>query len=133
MAIIGVITLVSAPTLIGYWRAATAKAAAEELAAGLNRGRHLAIMRNENVCVEVVGSQYRYRLGGCAGPIWVGAETDPNGLVTLANNVTLATNANPVFTRLGAAATGANLTVTNPQGNITRTVIVTGSGRVQIQ
>lgn len=133
LAVIGVVALVSAPTLFSYWRAATAKAAAEELAAGLNRGRQLAVMQNQNVCVEVVGIRYRYRLGGCTGAVWTGPETDANGLMSLANNVTLATDANPVFSNMGAAAPGATMTVTNLEGDVTLTVAVSGSGRVQIQ
>jgi len=135
IAIVAVMAVVSLPTLIGYMRAAGAKATAEELAAGINRGRQLAISQNQTVCVEVVGNQYRYRLSTCGGAIWSGPGTDANGFLTLANNLTLATNANPVFSNLGAATTAANLTVTTnyPSGNITRTVVVSASGRVQIQ
>jgi prepilin-type N-terminal cleavage/methylation domain-containing protein len=135
IAIVGVMVLVSLPTLIGYMRAATAKAAAEELAAGINRGRQLAISQNQLVCVQILGNQYRYLLGGCAGPIWLGPGSGAGGFFTLANNITLATNTNPVFSNLGAAPTAANLTVTTnyPSGNITRTVVVAASGRVQIQ
>ena len=39
MAIIGLVTFVAMPSFITYRRAATTKAAAQELAAGLNRGR----------------------------------------------------------------------------------------------
>ena len=133
MAIISIVTVAAVPSLITYQRAATAKAAAEELAAGLNRGRHLAIARNQSVCVEVVGIQYRYRVGGCGGAIWTGPGATANGFFTLANNVTIATNANPVFDFVGAAAPGATFTVTNPQGGTPRSVAVSGSGRVQIQ
>jgi prepilin-type N-terminal cleavage/methylation domain-containing protein len=131
MAIISVVTVTATPFLITYWRAATAKAAAQELAAGLNRGRHLAIAQNQSVCVEVVGIQYRYRIGGCGGVIWIGPGAGANGFFTLANNVTLATNANPVFDYLGAAG-GAALTVTNPLGGATLNVVVSVSGRVRI-
>ena len=80
----------------------------------------------------MVGIQYRYRIGGCGGVIWIGPGAGPNGFFTLANNVTLATNANPVFDYLGAGV-GATLTVTNPQGGATRNVVISVSGRVQIQ
>ena len=133
MAILGVVAATSTPWLITYWRSATLRAAAEELAAGLNRGRQLAISQNQSVCIEVVGGQYRYRLNGCGGTISTGPGTDANGFYRLANNVTLGTPANnPVFTYLGAA-TGATLTVTKSQGGATRNVVVSVSGRVQIQ
>ena len=136
LVVLGIISLTAAttaPWLITYWRSATAKAAAQELAAGLNRARHLAIARNQSVCVEVVGIQYRYRVGGCGGAIWTGPGATAIGFFTLANNVTIATNANPVFDYLGGAAPGATFTVTNPLGGTTRSVAVSGSGRVQIQ
>jgi prepilin-type N-terminal cleavage/methylation domain-containing protein len=131
MAIIGLVAAASTPWLITYWRSATLKAAAEELAAGLNRGRQLAISQNQSVCIEVVGTRYRYRLNGCGGTIWTGPGTDANGLYGLANNVTLAANANPVFDYLGAA-TGATLTVTNPPDATILKVVVSVSGRVRI-
>ena len=135
VVVLGIISLTvatTAPWLITYWRNATAKAAAQELAAGLNRGRHLAIAQNQSVCVQVVGIQYRYRIGGCGGAIWTGSGATANGFFTLANSVTIATNANPVFDYLGAAAPAATFTVTNPQGGTPRSVVVAVSGRVQI-
>lgn len=135
MAILGIIALLSIPSLISYWRAATVKAAAEELAAGLNRGRQLAVSRNQSVCAEVVGNQYRYRINGCAGAIWTGPGSDTNGLFTLANNVTLSVNPapGPAFDYLGAATPGATFTVTDLQSGLARNVVVSVSGRVQIQ
>ncbi len=137
MAIITIVTAGSAPFLISYWRAATLKAGAEELAAGLNQARQLAIARNRNVCVVVVSSRYRYCLDGCAcdpaDTIWKGAGTDANGFFWLQNGVALVTNANPVFTYLGAAAPAATFTVTNPQGSANLSVVVSASGRIQVQ
>lgn len=132
LAIVGLIALVSLPTLLSYGQAAAVKAGAEELVGALHRGRSLAITRNQNVCVEVAnGNQYRYWLGTClGGAVWNGLGADPNGFFTVANNVTLATDANPVFNRLGAASTAATLTVTDA-GGLTRTVIVAASGQVR--
>lgn len=132
VAILGLVAAASTPWLISYWRSATTKAAAQELAAALNRGRQLAIAQNQGVCVEVVGGQYRYRLNGCGGPIWTGVGTTANGFFTLANNVTVTANANPVFNYLGAAVPAATFTVANPAGGPARTVVVSASGRVQI-
>lgn len=131
MAIVSVLTVVSIPSLISYWRASTVKAAAEELVAGLHSARYLAIARNRTVCVELAGgNQYRFWLGSCgAGTVWTGPGTATNGFFTLANDVTVTTTANPVFDRLGAAPTVATFTITNALG-VTRSVVVTASGRV---
>jgi type II secretion system protein H len=133
MAIIGLMAAATTPWLVTYWRSATLRAAAEELAAGLNRGRQLAISQSQRVCVEVAGNRYRFRLPSCGGAPWTGPGTDLTGFFSMANNVGLTTNANPVFDYLGAANPGATLTVTNPQGGATRNVVVSVSGRVQIQ
>lgn len=133
MAITAIITIVAMPSLLTYWRSATTRAAAQELAAGLNRARQLAISQNQSICVEVGGAQYRYRIGGCAGAIWAGSGAKATGYFALANNVTVTSNANPVFDYLGAATPAATFTVTNPVGGGTRTVAVSASGRVQIQ
>lgn len=133
MAIIGAVGATTVPWMITYWRAATTKAAAQELASGLNSARQLALAKARSVCVEIVGGAYRFRVGGCASAeIWTGPGTDPNGFVRLANNATLTTNANPVFTYLGAAVPAATMTVTNPQGGGTLRVVISGSGRVEI-
>ena len=120
------------PWMITYWRAATTKAAAQELASGLNSARQLALAQARSVCVEVAGGAYRFRVGGCGSPALLGPGTDPTGLVRLTNNATLTTNANPVFTYLGAAVPAATMTVTNPQGGGTLRVVVSASGRIQI-
>jgi MSHA pilin protein MshC len=133
LAIAGIVAATSVPWMITYWRSATLRAAAEELATGLNRARQLAISQNRSVCVEVTGGQYRLRVGGCTAAVWTGLGTGTNGFFTLTNRATVAANANPVFDYLGAAVPAATLTVTNPQGEATRNVVVSASGRVQIQ
>ena len=133
MAIVGILAAASVPWMITYWRSATLKAGAEELAAGLNRGRQLAISQSRNVCVEVVDNRYRYRLNDCAGTIWMAPGNDVDGYYGMANKLGVTTNQNPIFGYLGAANPGATFTVTNPQGGATRNVVVSASGRVQIQ
>jgi type II secretion system protein H len=137
IAIIGLLAATSVPWMITYWRSATLKAGAEELAAGLNRARQLAISQAQRVCVEVVNNRYRYRVtpaGGnaCTAAPWREAGNDAAGFFGLANNLGLTTNVNPVFDYLGAANPGATLTVTNPQGGATLTVAVSVAGRVRI-
>ncbi|HET9491993.1 MAG TPA: GspH/FimT family pseudopilin [Methylomirabilota bacterium] len=135
LAILGTLALASMPTLIGYWRASTVKAAAEELVAGLNNARHLALARNRNVCVELVDGTKRYRfwLGTCGGgTVWNGPGTATNGFYTLAGDVTVTKNPpgnNPVFDRLGAAPAQAVFRIADAQG-LTRDVVVAPSGRV---
>ena len=132
MAILGVVAAASMPSMIGYWRGATLRGRAEELAAGLNSGRQLAISQAQRVCVEVANNRYRYRLTGCGGAAWTGPGTDANGYFGMANNMGVTTNANPVFDYLGAANPGATLTVTNPQDGATLSVVVSVAGRVRI-
>ena len=134
MAIISIITVVSVPWMITYWRAATLRAGAQELAAGLNRARQVAVTQSRNVCVEVVGNRYRYWLNACGGGTPLsGPGTDGTGFYGMTNNIGVIANQNPVFGYLGAANPGATFTVTNPQGGGTLSVVVAASGRVQIQ
>jgi type II secretion system protein H len=132
IATVGLLGATSAPWLLSYWRGATLKVSAEELAAGLNRARQLAISQSQRICVEVVGNRYRYRLPGCAGNPWTGPGSDQTGFFRMANNVGVTTNVNPVFDYLGAANPGATLTVTNPPGGASLTVVVSVAGRVRI-
>ena len=132
MAIIGVIGIASVPSLMAYRRAATTKAAAQELVAGLNTARQLALAKGQSVCVEVASGTYRFRVGGCGSATWTGPGTAADGSFKLTNKIALTTNANPVFTYLGAAVPGATLTVTNPENGQTLHVVVAASGRIQI-
>ena len=134
VGITGLITASSLPWMLTYWRSAALRAGAEELAAGLNNGRQLAISQAQRVCVEVVNNQYRYRLTGCGGAAWIGPGTLANGFFAMSNNIGIAANANvnPVFDYLGAANPGATITVTNPQGGVALSVVVSVAGRVRI-
>jgi len=132
IGITGLVTASSVPWMLTYWRSSTLTAGAEELAAGLNNGRQLAISQAQRVCVQVVNNQYRYLLNGCAGTVWTGLGADANGFFTLANNIGITTNVNPVFDYLGAANPGATMTVTNPQGGAALSVVVSVAGRIRI-
>lgn len=133
IAVIGLLAVLGLPSLVSYLQAATAKAGAEEMVTALNQGRQLAISLNQSVCVEVSSNQFRYRQASCTGTIWTGAGTDASGWKTLQNSVSVSTNQNPVFTWLGAASPGATFTVTTPTGSRTANVVVSASGRIQIQ
>ena len=132
VGIVGIVTATSVPWLISYWRTAALRAGAEELAAGLNNGRQIAISQAQSVCVEVLNNQYRYRLVNCGGAVYSAVGSGANGFLRLANNMTIAPNGNPIFDYLGAATPGATLTVTNPQGGAALAVVVSPAGRVRI-
>src|SRR4029077_12869282 len=83
VAVIGIITTVSVPAFVSYWRSAALKGGAQELATILNRGRSLAIAQNTTVCVNQSASKVQFLTGGCAGAVWKGPGTDGNGWFTL--------------------------------------------------
>src|SRR5437870_13801179 len=83
VAVIGIITTVSAPAFVSYWRSATLKGGAQELATILNRGRSLAIAQNMTLCVSQSASNVRFLAGGYPGCLWTGAGSAVNGRVTL--------------------------------------------------
>jgi Tfp pilus assembly protein FimT len=131
--VIGIITAVTVPFFVSYWRAATLRAGAQELATVLNGARQLAITRNNNVCVTNDGSSVHYRIGGCGNAPWTGPSTDAAGAIPLSNRVRVTgATANPIFNYLGAASPAATFTVFNPQDGATLTVTVAGSGRITI-
>src|SRR3989441_5667160 len=104
VAVIGIITTVSAPAFVSYWRSATLKGGAQELATILNRGRSLAIAQNTTLCVSQSASKVRFLTGGCAGTVWTGAGTDGDGWVTLQKSITLSSaHADLIFYYLRAA------------------------------
>jgi prepilin-type N-terminal cleavage/methylation domain-containing protein len=134
VALIGILAVLGMPQMISYWRTSTTTAAAQELAAAVNRARQLAISSNTNYCATVSGSHISYKsntsttCGG--GAVWTGPGTRSDGTIPLANNITV-TGGPVTFTPLGAAAQAGTFTVTNPNGG-TRTVVVAASGRVTL-
>jgi prepilin-type N-terminal cleavage/methylation domain-containing protein len=135
VAIIGILSVLAAPTLFAYIQTSALQAGARELVTAINLGRQLAITRNTTVCVEVNGTNIRLRTGGCLGTIWTGPGTGNAGVIRISDPGTLqiSTGANVVFTNLGAAGATRTYTVTNPVDGKTRTVVVDPSGRVSIQ
>ena len=134
VAIIGILSVLAAPTLFTYIQTGALQAGARELASAINLGRQLAIARNTTVCVEVTGTNIRLRTGGCLGTIWTGPGTDSAGVIRVSDpGILQISGPNVVFTNLGAASTFGNYTVRNPVDNKTRTVAVASSGRVTIQ
>lgn len=133
VGVIGILTAIAVPFFLSYWRAATLRAGAQELATILNGARQLAISRNNSVCVTNDGTSVQYRIGTCASPAWTGPSTDGNGAIRLSNGLRVTgSTANPVFNYLGAASPAATFTVQNPRDGSTLTVTVSASGRVSI-
>ncbi|PYO22806.1 MAG: hypothetical protein DMD88_05775 [Candidatus Rokuibacteriota bacterium] len=132
LALVAVVTAVSAPSLVAFRRAATLRAASEELATAINLGRQLAISRNAPVCIAVVGSDVRFEgtgAGACSGVPLPGVAP-----VRLASGLVVsAVGASVLFTGLGAASPAGRYTVVSPADSGTRSVVVAASGRVSIQ
>jgi prepilin-type N-terminal cleavage/methylation domain-containing protein len=133
LAIVGIVSVLGAPTLVNYWHASTLQAGAEELAMVVSRGRQLAIAQNNTVCVQVTGTSVRHLVGGCSGTVWTGAGTSSAGVITLTSSLQVSGGTSAIFTSLGGASTTATYTVTHPTTGKTRSVAVLSSGRVSVQ
>jgi Tfp pilus assembly protein FimT len=135
LAVTAITAVLATPTLLSYWDTWSLQAGARELASAINLGRQLAIAMRTPVCVELVGGDLRYRVGGCAGNVWTGPATDAAGTVRIseATPLELSSNGRPVFTTLGAASPGATYTLRHARTRASRTVVVAGSGRVSVE
>ena len=136
IGIIGIVSILAAPTLLSYYQSSTLQAGARELASAVSRGRQLAISRNTTVSVELSDTNITMRTAVCStGALYTGPETDGNGVIRLTNGmrVSFAGGTSVVFNNLGAATTANTFTVKNPVTNGTRTVVVSASGQVSVQ
>jgi Tfp pilus assembly protein FimT len=140
VAILGILTALTVPTLWTYLRAATLRAGAEETVAILNGARELAVRLNTTVCVSHDGAQARYHIGGCTGTVWTGSTTDPSGHIGLANQLRVSGSSHLCFNHLGAGtptpspcAANGTLIVSSPGGGSTLTVVMATTGRLRIQ
>jgi prepilin-type N-terminal cleavage/methylation domain-containing protein len=132
VGVIGIIMAASAPFFLSYLRTSALRTGAEEMVTVLNRARQLAIRDNSNMCVTNDGTRVQYHIATCGGTVWTGPGTDVVGFIRLANNITVASGQNVVFTYIGTATVAGTYTVTNPQDSRTMSVIVAPSGRVSI-
>ena len=160
VVVIGVVLVLSAlslPMFVNYWRASTLKAGAQEVVVLLNTARQYAIKENQTVCVATDGSspstfgtRVKYLVGttSCtsAAPtsltcaqttggtpcVWTGAGTADDGYMALSNPVQVLPSSTAVaFTHLGSAV-GGTFKVKNPLDSATATVTVAVSGRVSV-
>jgi type IV fimbrial biogenesis protein FimT len=138
VGLIGVLSLVAVPSLLTYWRTSSLAAGAEQLASVMNRARQLAINQNRSVCVERSGTNVRLRPtsaspADCTGAVWTGVGTDSAGLIQIANSLQVSGAASAIFTNVGGASTTATYTLTDPKTGLSRSVVVSSTGRVTIQ
>jgi Tfp pilus assembly protein FimT len=133
IAVTAIITTVSVPAFVSYWRTAALQAGAQELATIVNRGRQLAIAKNGTVCVARSANKVRFLTGGCGGTVWTGPGTDGSGWFRLANDITISSStADVVFNFMGAGTTPGVYTVTNPINTASMHVTVSLAGRVTV-
>jgi type II secretion system protein H len=134
LVLVGIMTFLTVPFLLTYIPSATVNYAARELQSGLNRAKLMAVTTRQPVCVEPIAGGYRFfQNTTCTGTPWSGTGTDANGVVALANGITvaLAAGSNPVFNQFGVAVQTGTLRVTGQTG-YSMTVSVQASGRVTI-
>ena len=133
MGVVGVLTVVATPSFLSYYQASRLRVGAQEVAAFINQGRELGIRQNGSVCVHITSTALQYRLGSnCDGAAWLGPGTDSNGNMSIPEGLTLTTNADPIFSYLGAANPAATITVRNTQTGQVLSVTVAASGRVRV-
>ena len=133
IGLIGVLSTLSVPNMLKYWQNSTVNAGAHEFAAVLTRARTLAVTRNTAVCVQVAATTVTLHLVDCAGTQWAGPGTDSNGVIRLSNNLQIGGGATATFTSFGSAVPTATFTVTDPKTGLSRSVVVTATGRVTVQ
>jgi prepilin-type N-terminal cleavage/methylation domain-containing protein len=134
VAVIGLLAALAMPSFLTFWQSSSLGAGAAEMASVLNRGRQLAVSQNTSVCVQVSGTSIRFRTVSCAGTIWTGTGTDGAGLISLSNGLQISNvGASAIFTNAGGANPGATYTVTDPRTTRTRSVVVSATGRVNVQ
>jgi prepilin-type N-terminal cleavage/methylation domain-containing protein len=140
VAILGTVASLSLPSLWTYIRTASLRAGAEEMVSVLNGARQLALRLNTTVCVTNDGTGAQYRVGSCRGAAWTGVGTDAEGTIRLASHLRVSGPPHLCFNYLGAGsatpapcAANGTLTVTNPSGGATVSVIMATTGRVRIQ
>ena len=133
VAVIGILAVLAMPMFLTYWRAATLRAGAEEVATILNEARQTAISSNNTVCVtRSTVTTLQYHVGACGNAAYVGTGTDTNGDIRLTTAVQITNDPQVTFTYLGAATPGGIYTVQNPVNAATQTVTVVTSGRITI-
>src|SRR5260370_21883797 len=76
VGVIAIITTVSAPAFVNYWRAATLQGGARQLTTIINPGPQVAVSHNTTVCVKQSTNKVQFLTAGCAPPLRTGPATD---------------------------------------------------------
>lgn len=140
LGVAGVLAALALPALTTHLRAVTLRAGAEEAVGILNGARQLAIRLSTTVCVRNDGGRAHYHVEHCGAPPWTGIGTDVTGNFRLANDLRIGGSDNLCFNDLGSGtATPApctpngTLTVTNPVGGPSLSIVMATTGRLRIQ
>jgi type IV pilus assembly protein PilA len=137
VGMLGALSGLGVPSLLGYWRTSSLAASASEVAGVLYRARQLAVMQGTNVCVKVASNALWYMTGTTTtcggGTMWTSVGMKSDGTVPLSSGFNVTTGVPVVFTSLGGTTAAATYTVTDPSTNRSRNVVVVTSGRVAVQ
>ncbi|MGH7326542.1 MAG: GspH/FimT family pseudopilin, partial [Candidatus Rokuibacteriota bacterium] len=140
IGLIAIIAAISIPLLLSFVRSQRTQGAARELVALLNQARQLAITRNTSFSLEVeITPQDRLRFcSGTATPcpggtVWIGAGTDTNGWMRLAERNRILLGPTITFSALGSAINAGRLRVQDAQGTSCLDVVVSVSGRIRTE
>lgn len=132
LSLLGILALLAAPTMLGHWRDATLRAAAEELAGVVAHGRLLAVSLDASVCVSVSGGVVRFEQAGGGACNGVPLVAPGAQAVRLAAGARVS-GPGVVFTHLGGATPAGSYVVTDSATGRARRVVVAVSGRVSVQ
>jgi prepilin-type N-terminal cleavage/methylation domain-containing protein len=139
IALIAVISAIAIPSILSYIEAEKIRGAARDIVALMNEARQLAITRNISFSVEsqaAPANQLRFCAGSVTpcppAAVWIAPATNANGWIRI-DNVNLVLAQPVTFTALGAAAPGGRLRVQQERSATCLDVLVSASGRVQIQ
>ena len=130
VSVLGALATVALPTAWTLLPAANARGGAREIQAVLNQARMIAIQTRQNICVQSVTGGFKLLQGTCAGPAWLGQDTNGSGVIAVSSDVAWS-GASPVFTPFGTASAAGVFTVSHASGS-TLTVTVQPSGQVTI-
>jgi len=131
IAVIGVLFVISIPSFLSYYRAASARADVQQVITLFNQARELAIRQNDVVCVTMpTNSKMAFFLSSCAGTVWTGAGTDTAGNINLPQGFTIGPLTSLTFNYLGAAGAATTYTMTNSTTGGTSTISIALTGRV---
>jgi Tfp pilus assembly protein FimT len=130
IGVVGMLFSMTVPYFVSFYGSAAITAGSQQVVAQLNQARGLAIKQNDNVCVQLASTtQMVFRLGSCAGAVWMGAGTDGVGNINLPEGFTLAGN-DITFSYLGAALPATSYTLTHANTSSTATVSIALTGRI---